>query len=328
MAEPYGQKDMRLSVALGSLGAVYASQKDYLKAKTLLERSLRIREQIYPADYPALTGPRLRLGLVCWKEKDYSEAAPLLRRALDEEKKLIGIYHLILADSYCQQGKYQEAESLYRQMLPLIEKAYPNSPMLFAILTDYASVLHKLNKLSDAQVLERRAESLPPGKTNLEDLNLTALLQRDNVIEYNAFIKTREAAVRGNIRTVQIAAEFYIQDYGKYPTAIDNRFQSYFPHGDCLKRKPGVSLLNPFTNRREWPVLKKIEEVQVGDQIRTIRLQPGTVVYAPTASGNSYVIVGGGVDGQLVQDADPPTVYALRRDPSSISVTSKAKRRK
>src|SRR5271155_271055 len=63
--------------------------------------------------------------------------------------------------------------------------------------------------------------------------------------------KAREASVKSNMRTAQIAAESYATDAaGTYPAAIDSYYEAYFPGGNSSLANPTVPAsggpVNPF----------------------------------------------------------------------------------
>ncbi len=68
--------------------------------------------------------------------------------------------------------------------------------------------------------------------------------------------KAREASVKANMRTAQIAAEAFATDNGgSYPTGVTGPYQSYFPGGpsDGTTAGSAVGSVNPFTNTSEFP---------------------------------------------------------------------------
>lgn len=68
--------------------------------------------------------------------------------------------------------------------------------------------------------------------------------------------KAREASVKANMRTCQIAAETYATDNsGAYPTTVDAGIESYFPGGgsDGVTIGTAVGPVNPFTGVAGFP---------------------------------------------------------------------------
>lgn len=107
--------------------------------------------------------------------------------------------------------------------------------------------------------------------------------------------KAREASVKANMRTAQIAVETFATDQaGQYPTTVSNELKTYFPGGqaDGVNIGTAVGSVNPFTNLPEFP------QVKSGINISTMRSSPPT----PT----------GGTVGQVMYGPqDPPTTYGI-----------------
>ncbi|MDR3614162.1 MAG: type II secretion system protein [Candidatus Obscuribacterales bacterium] len=119
--------------------------------------------------------------------------------------------------------------------------------------------------------------------------------------------KAREASVKANMRTTQIAAESYATDNGgQYPTAPgDTGFQNYFPGGNSsMTGTPtGNWPVNPFTNANESPVAGKVTAVTAARQAAptTGAGNAGNVLYngitdpsSATAGTTSYAVEGVG----------------------------------
>lgn len=125
--------------------------------------------------------------------------------------------------------------------------------------------------------------------------------------------KAREAAVKSNMRTVQIAAEAYATDKeGTYPPSMDDKvFRTYFPGGDSGGTKEGHPPLNPYTAKAEWPVDGHVTDptaartAESGDSIGQ-----GAIEYS-CIEGTSYAIRGGGKDGKPIAGKDAGTTMVL-----------------
>ena len=66
-----------------------------------------------------------------------------------------------LARLYHQQGKYNEAEPLYKRSLAIVEKALgPAHPHLATSLENYAMLLRKTNREVEATRMEAHAEAI------------------------------------------------------------------------------------------------------------------------------------------------------------------------
>lgn len=109
--------------------------------------------------------------------------------------------------------------------------------------------------------------------------------------------KAREASVKGNMRTAQIACEAFATDSGGvYPTNVSPGYQSYFPGGpsDGTNAGSAKGSVNPFTNIAEFPAVGgAITDVQAARQAAPSAKggTMGQVVFAPIG-GTSYAIFG------------------------------------
>lgn len=131
--------------------------------------------------------------------------------------------------------------------------------------------------------------------------------------------KAREAAVKGNMRTAQIAVEMYATGAGGvYPTQVDD-FKPYYPSGSCTTGAsaiPGNPPPNPFTNTAEWPVLGSVSNVQTTRAAPPTAVGPrGTIEYSPIDSGSAgasaYAIRGAGKNGTALGGTAPNTTLVL-----------------
>ena len=69
-----------------------------------------------------------------------------------------------LALLYYTQGKYAEAESLFKQALTIREKNYgKNHRLVTTVLSNYADVLDKLGKTKEAASMRRRLKRIRAG---------------------------------------------------------------------------------------------------------------------------------------------------------------------
>ncbi len=119
--------------------------------------------------------------------------------------------------------------------------------------------------------------------------------------------KAREASVKGNMRTAQIAAEVYATDKaGLYPIDVSAGYQSYFPGGLSDGASVGTAKgpVNPFSNKNEFPVLgSSITDVAVTRGAAPTDIgDAGTIEYTPitTASPTAYAIRGAGKNGKAL----------------------------
>ena len=121
--------------------------------------------------------------------------------------------------------------------------------------------------------------------------------------------KAREASVKANMRTAQIAAESYATDSaGTYPASeSDNGYKSYFPGGssDQAGTTTGNMPVNPFKGAADPLVQAPISSTSAAARTSGGSLgAPGAVGYkaVPDAQGNntSYGVMGGNKSGNAL----------------------------
>ena len=108
--------------------------------------------------------------------------------------------------------------------------------------------------------------------------------------------KAREASVKANMRTVQIAAETYATDNsGTYPTTVSTPLESYFPGGgsDGVTLGAAVGPVNPFTGTAAFPTTGTMAGTAA-------QLRSGTPSAPTGTSGQIYFL-----------SASPPTTYGV-----------------
>lgn len=138
--------------------------------------------------------------------------------------------------------------------------------------------------------------------------------------------KAREASVKANMRTAQIAAETAATDAaGMYPANVSDSYKSYFPGGSNDGKTAGNGPLNPFTNAPEWPVAGSVTDVaaeRLKDPDSISVGSAGNVNYSPiqTAAGsgsagagdyNSYAIEGARKTGKALVGLKAKTTLVL-----------------
>lgn len=118
--------------------------------------------------------------------------------------------------------------------------------------------------------------------------------------------KSRAAAVKGNMRTAQIAAEGYATDTGGQYGATPGDIQNYAPGGgNTLSGSPG--------NWPDNPVDSTTIGIDVGsgyaDAASVVAARntvgtgvPGVVYYSGTTDKTSYAVLGYGSDGKQLTD--------------------------
>ncbi|MBP9092726.1 type II secretion system protein [bacterium] len=133
--------------------------------------------------------------------------------------------------------------------------------------------------------------------------------------------KAREASVKGNMHTCQVASEMCATDNGgSYGVSVD-KLKSYFPGGknDGVTAAPNGPV-NPFTNLTSWPSDGSTISSQA--QIQTVRGAdpsgagtPGSVEYnavdSSSAGAQAYAVLGYGKSGKALSGTAPHTTLVL-----------------
>ncbi len=109
--------------------------------------------------------------------------------------------------------------------------------------------------------------------------------------------KSRDAAIRSNMRTLQVALEMYATEHGgMYPGKLEQDFDQ-FVQKNGFKVWP---MRNPFTGNEEPPIAGAITSVQDARAAKPVHMTPGHIEYSSIGGGTGYAIRGGGHDGMAL----------------------------
>ncbi len=150
------------------LADFYHAQARDDEAEPLYWESLALLERIDGPDTPRVARFVADLAAFYTMLDRYEEAEPLFLRALDTLEWELGPAHLDviivrtgLAGLYLQQTRYTEAEAIYREVLAtLLETPDADQDQLATVLEEYALVLRRTDRDTDARTLEARARAL------------------------------------------------------------------------------------------------------------------------------------------------------------------------
>ncbi len=121
---------------------------------------------------------------------------------------------------------------------------------------------------------------------------------------------TKDAVLRMNMRSVELAAEDYALDNDDcYPEQVDALFKTYFYQGDRGGIKAGQAPLNVMSGKQEWPTTGSFSTVSSAKLADDTVLTPGQIEYNPirdrrTGRVVNYAIRGCGHDGRPVRGKD------------------------
>jgi CHAT domain-containing protein len=167
--------DPTLAQPLSNLGAAYVLLGRYGEARPLFERALKLREKAPGADNTDLVLALNDLANLDRKQASYDAAQTLLKRALDESAPDSAARVTSLGNLgrvYEDQGRYQDAEDLYRRALAINESKGSNQPALAMSINDVAHILEPQGHYVEAETLYLQAigfleQTLGPRHPNL-----------------------------------------------------------------------------------------------------------------------------------------------------------------
>jgi len=151
---------------LTNLAAAYEMRKDRDRAEPLLARAVRLTEETFGPEHPDLAPMLGNLGLLYYNLGDMARAEPALRRALDLTRKLFGadsiksaLFELSLANTLREQGRLDEAHSLYDHALRIQERDLgPKDSVVAQTLEQFAKLQRRMSNPTLAEQMEFRAK--------------------------------------------------------------------------------------------------------------------------------------------------------------------------
>ena len=135
--------------------------------------------------------------------------------------------------------------------------------------------------------------------------------------------KAKEASVKANMRTCQIAAETYATDSaGQYPANTTGDFQNYFPGGSNSQGTgtPGTMPVNPFSNKSDFadflPGSVSVVKTARDTDPTTVSIgSKGQIEYSAISDGSggfsAYAIRGANKDGKCLAGTAAKTSLVL-----------------
>ena len=138
------------------------------EAEVDYRRALAIYVKVYGEDHPYVGDVLHSLGSIAAKRDELDAAADFFNRSVaisiafrGPEHANVGETKFSLAGVRLRQGRLEEAEELYSSALAISEGALgEDNPRNIEILADYAACLRALDRVADAEELERRADVL------------------------------------------------------------------------------------------------------------------------------------------------------------------------
>lgn len=162
------QWDMKSAEAaslLNKLGTYLLQHGRYSDAEYLLQRGLKIREQIFGPQHLEVAHSLGNLGLLYYYQYQDAQAESLYLRALEINEQIFGPTHptLIrilhyLGNLYYNQDEYAQAESYYRRTQAILEQTpEPDPDDLAGNLSSLGLTYYKQKRYAEAEPLLKRA---------------------------------------------------------------------------------------------------------------------------------------------------------------------------
>jgi tetratricopeptide (TPR) repeat protein len=126
-----GAEDQKVADLLNDLGVVHKRQERFADAEAAYRRALSISEKSLGPDHPAVATLYHNLGKLEHARGRYALGEPLARRSLAINRKALGVDHphvandaAALASILERLGRHEEAATLYRWALPIVERQH------------------------------------------------------------------------------------------------------------------------------------------------------------------------------------------------------------
>ncbi len=206
------QPELRAEM-LTLLGNVYFQLALYPEARSLFEKALALRKDLYDESDPELAESYKRLGLAIHREADYAVARPLLERALalnEQRGDLLEVASTLsnLANLERAQGNLDVAQRLLERAVDLYSRNGPlDSPELAKGLNNLALALWKQQKHREAASVFERALAIH--RKNEGELSTLVAGTEDNLANMFTQMGDFEAARTHNQRALSIAERLY-----------------------------------------------------------------------------------------------------------------------
>ena len=137
----------------------------YEQAEPLLQRALRISEQVFSPEHPDTAQLLNDLGWLYYHQGKYEQAEALYKRSLVIRERILGAFHPDTATTLNDLALLYEDHELYEQAEPLLQQALAirehvlgsNHPDVAEGLNNLALVYYKQKKYEQAEPLHQRA---------------------------------------------------------------------------------------------------------------------------------------------------------------------------
>lgn len=160
--------DSDLVKALLQLAELYRATRHLRKAESLYQQALATSKDLPNADSVTTATIYLDLGLLYTDQDLVQDAQSAYLQAISHFQNVegtarigLGFSNLNLAQIYEAQNKFSEAESRYQQAIAVFEQVSgPNSSNVATALDNYARLLRKMDRKTEASKAKKRADEI------------------------------------------------------------------------------------------------------------------------------------------------------------------------
>lgn len=254
-----GERGTIPALLLNDLGNLYKAQGKYAEAREAYEQALEIRIAVNGPKSANIAEPLNNMGELCLKLGGYSEAEDHFKRALkarmDDPWHGSGHQYLVyglpgLGRAYIEQGKYSEADSLFRWALENVEKAYGSEHLHVAWCSNALGDLSMAQgKYQEAGSLYSQALRINENTFGPEGLSVAEVIQSLAILygatgEYSKSLKHYQRSIAVRQKFIEYVFSFSSEAqklrWVDQCPAIDNTFLSLALLYDSEKARRSV----------------------------------------------------------------------------------------
>jgi len=166
--EVYGPGAPQVGQVLEALTRLNLEQGDKGRAEVYAQQNLTIAEKNAGTNSFSYSIALMALGYVYFTQKEYAKAEPYMAKAVEIQQQLSGPQAMIIVSSkqmlctiYDGMGQAAKAATCASELTPVMEQAYgENSKALVPLLTLQAKALRELGRVTEADQVDQRKNSL------------------------------------------------------------------------------------------------------------------------------------------------------------------------
>ena len=215
LSEQWGEDEEQRITLMTHVAAYLSRRARYQEAEPLLQRALRMREQILGSEHPQCATVLQELAEMYRAQGKFEQTEHLCLRALHLREQALGANHLLVAQSlnklgklYTRQGKYAQAEPLLQRALHIAEQASESEhPLLASLLRELGVLYYQQGKYAQAEPFCQRSLQIEEQILGSEHPQLAASL---NNLGFLYFLQGKyEQAEPLLLRSLQIKEQVF-----------------------------------------------------------------------------------------------------------------------